>query len=77
MSDSLSSGRTFRTLNILDDFNREALWIEVDTSLPAERVIRVLEMLLLWRAAPRQIRMDNGPEFISHRLEAWAKEHHI
>ena len=42
MSDSLSSGRAFRTLNILDDYNREALWIEVDTSLPAERVIRVL-----------------------------------
>ena len=77
MSDSLSNGRAFRTLNILDDFNREALWIEVDTSLPAERVIRVLEMLLIWRSAPRQIRMDNGPELISHRLAAWAKEHHI
>jgi putative transposase len=46
MSDSLASGRAFRTLNILDDFNREALWIEVDTSLPAERVIRVLEILI-------------------------------
>ena len=46
MSDSLVSGRAFRTLNILDDFNREALWIEVDTSLPAERVIRVVEMLI-------------------------------
>jgi putative transposase len=77
MSDSLSSGRAFRTLNILDDFNREALWIEVDTSLPAERVIRILEMLLLWRNAPQQIRMDNGPELISHRLEDWAKEHGI
>ncbi len=62
MSDSLASGRAFRTLNILDDYNREALWIEVDTSLPAERVIRVLELLLQWRGVPRQIRMDNGPE---------------
>lgn len=77
MSDSLSNGRAFRTLNILDDFNREVLWIEVDTSLPAERVIGVLEMLLLWRGVPKQIRMDNGPELISHRLEAWAKEHGI
>lgn len=77
MSDSLSDGRVFRTLNIIDDFNREGLWIEIDTSLPAERVIRVLEQLLLWRASPKQIRMDNGPELISHRLEAWAKEKNI
>ena len=77
MSDSLSSGRAIRTLNIIDDYNREALWIEVDTSLPAERVVRVLENLLLWRVAPKQIRMDNGPEFISKRLEAWAKEKQI
>ena len=77
MSDSLSNGRTIRTLNIMDDYNREALWIEVDTSLPAERVVRVLESLLLWRAAPKQIRMDNGPELISQRLESWAKEKQI
>jgi putative transposase len=77
MSDSLSNGRAFRTLNILDDFNREALWIEVDTSLPAERVIRVLEMLLLWRGVPQQIRMDNGPELISYRLQHWATKHHV
>ena len=77
MSDSLSNGRAFRTLNILDDYNREALWIEVDTSIPAERVMRVLEVLLLWRGTPRQIRMDNGPELISQRLAKWAQEHHI
>jgi putative transposase len=77
MSDSLSDGRAFRTLNILDDFNREALWIEVDTSLPAERLIRILEILIPWRGSPTQIRMDNGPELISHRLESWAKEHSI
>ena len=53
MSDSLTSGRAFRTLNIIDDFNREALWIEIDTSLPAERVIRVLEMLIAWHGAPK------------------------
>jgi putative transposase len=61
----------------VDDYNREALWIEVDTSLPAERVVRVLENLLLWRAVPKQIRMDNGPELISQRLERWAKEKQI
>jgi putative transposase len=77
MSDSLSNGRTFRTLNVIDDFNREALWIEVDTSLPAERVVRVLEQLLDWRGKPTHIRMDNGPELISQRLENWAKEQHI
>jgi putative transposase len=77
MSDSLSNGRTFRTLNIIDDFNREALWIEADTSLPAERVVQVLEMLLYERAAPQQIRMDNGPELISLRLASWAKEKQI
>jgi putative transposase len=52
MSDTLSDGRTFRTLNVIDDFNREALWIEVDTSLPAERVVKVLEQLLFWRGKP-------------------------
>ncbi len=77
MSDSLTHGRTFRMLNVIDDFNREALWIEVDTSLPAERVVQVLEMLLLEQTAPKQIRMDNGPELISQRLENWAKEKHI
>ena len=77
MSDALSSGRTFRTLNILDDFNREALWIEVDTSLPAERVIRVLGQWLAWRGKPASIRMDNGPELISQRLESWAKAKNI
>ncbi len=77
MSDALSNGRTFRTLNVIDDYNREALWIEVDTSLPAERVVRVLERLLDWRGKPTHIRMDNGPELISHRLESWAKEKHI
>ena len=77
MSDSLTNGRWFRTLNILDDFNREAVWIEVDTSLPAERVIRVLENLIDWRGKPQFVRMDNGPELISHRLETWAQERQI
>ncbi len=64
-------------MNIIDDFNREALWIEIDTSLPAERIIRVLEMLITERGGPKQIRLDNGPEFISHRLKAWAEQNRI
>lgn len=77
MSDSLESGRKFRTLNIIDDFNREALWIEIDTSLPAERVIRVLDILAMWHGHPQQIRVDNGPEFISHKLEYWAEQYKV
>ena len=73
MSDSLASGRAIRTLNIIDDFNREVLWIEIDTSLPAARVVRVLEMIGSWRGLPQQIRMDNGPELISHRMVGWAR----
>jgi putative transposase len=77
MSDSLACGRVFRTLNIIDDFNREALWIEVDTSLPADRVIRILEMLALWRGYPKQLRTDNGPELIAQKLSAWAEKHMV
>ena len=77
MSDSLSSGRAFRTLNVIDDFNREGLWIEVDTSLPSERLVRVLEMLALWRGYPQQLRIDNGPEMISQTLKTWADQHQV
>ena len=75
MSDSLTDGRAFRTLNIIDDFNREALRIEVDTSLPAARVIRVLDQVVAERGYPRAIRSDNGPEFIAHALATWVKDH--
>ena len=77
MSDSLENGRFFRTFNVLDDFNREALWIEIDLSLPAARVTRVLDMLAVWRGYPAQIRVDNGPEFISHHMAAWAEQHAV
>jgi putative transposase len=74
MSDSLLSGRKFRTLNLIDDYNREALAVEVDTALPAERVIRALEEAVDFRgSAPRQIRVDNGPEFISAKLTGWCE----
>lgn len=77
MSDGLTSGRSFRTFNVIDDFNREALWIEIDTSLPAARVVRVLEMLSEWRGYPESIRMDNGPELISKKLEHWADKNDV
>ena len=77
MSDSLYSGRRFRTFNIIDDFNRESLAIEIDSSLPTTRVIRVLDRIAAYRGYPRQIRQDNGPEFIAHTLELWAKEHDV
>ena len=77
MHDSLWDGRTFRMLNVIDDFNRQLLWIETDTSLPALRVIRVLERLEETRGLPEMIRVDNGPEFISHKLDAWCKDKKI
>lgn len=73
MCDSLVDGKRFRLLNIIDDYNRESLAIEVDTSLPALRVIRVLERLLEYKGKPLSIRVDNGPEFISDRLQLWCE----
>lgn len=77
MTDSLWDGRRFRLLNVIDDFNREILAIEVDTSLPALRVIRVLEKLELLRGLPQMIRVDNGPEFISDKLDLWCRTKNI
>lgn len=68
MSDTLYVGRRFRTLNVLDEGMREALAIEIDTSLPGERVVRVLAQLCAWRGAPNAIRCDNGPELTSKAL---------
>jgi putative transposase len=59
------------------DFNREGLGIEVDFSLPAERVIRSLDNIIQWRGKPQTIRVDNGPEYISHKLLEWADKHGI
>ena len=68
MSDSLNTGRKIRTFNVIDDYNRECLGIEVDQSLPAQRVIKSLEQLIEWRGKPKAIRCDNGPEYISQAL---------
>lgn len=77
MSDCLMDGRKFRLLNVMDDFNRESLALEVDTSLPALRVKRVLERLIIQRNKPAVIRVDNGPEFVSHLLQQWCQDQQI
>lgn len=77
MCDSLVDGRRFRLLNIIDDYNRESLAIEIDTSLPALRVIRTLEQLIERRTTPKVIRVDNGPEFISDKLQQWCDDRQI
>ena len=59
---------------MLDDFNREGLCIEVDFSLPAERVVRSLNQIIEWRGKPQTIRVDNGPEYISGTLMEWAEK---
>lgn len=77
MADALWNGRRFRTFNVLDDYNREALRIEIDTSLPAARVVRAFSELIEVRGKPAKIRLDNGPEFISHDLAKWASDHNV
>jgi putative transposase len=77
MLDSLYDGRRFRTLNVIDDANREVLGIEVATSIPSRRVIRVLEQLIELHGAPVALRMDNGSELTSHAFVDWAEERQI
>jgi len=77
MHDQLADGRSIRLFNVIDDFNREGLCIEVDFSLPSARVIRALDQVIEWRGKPQAIRCDNGPEYISAVTLAWAKERGI
>ena len=77
MADRLGGGRAFRLLNVLDDYNREGLGIEVDFSLSAERVIRSLNRIIEWRGKPKSIRVDNGPEYVSQKLLEWAEKRNI
>ncbi len=77
MHDALVSGRRFRTFNVVDDFNPEALAIEIDLNIPAQRVIRVLDRIIAYRGYPLKLRMDNGPEFISLTLAQWTEDHDV
>jgi putative transposase len=61
----------------MDDYNRESLAIQVDTTLPSLRVIRVLERFVAYRGKPKAIRVDNGPKFINERLKTWCEDRNI
>lgn len=74
MHDQLSDGRCFRLFNVIDDYNRESLGIEIDFSLPSERVMRALQQIIEWRGKPLAIRCDNGPENISGLMQEWAEK---
>ncbi|ARN23655.1 transposase [Piscinibacter gummiphilus] len=69
---ALYDGRRFRTLNVIDEANREALAIEIGTSIPARRLIRTISRLIDWYGRPDSIRLDNGPEMTSHEFTEWA-----
>jgi len=77
MHDTLYDGRRFRTLNVLDDGNRQALGIEVATSIPSQRAIRVMNQLIELHGKPDALRLDNGTELTSHAFVEWAKEQGI
>ena len=73
MSDALYAGSRFRAFTLIDDFNREAVAIKIDTSLTAERLIREFERLRVTRGLPDVLRVDNGPEFLSSEFVTWAE----
>jgi putative transposase len=77
VSDALTDGRRFRSLNIVDDYNRECLAAEVDTSLTGARVVRVLERLRERRGLPEVVVIDNGPEFAGRALDLWAYQQSV
>lgn len=78
MYDRLTDGRTFRVFNVIDDFSREGLAIEADTSISSQRVIHVLERIGMFRGSlPKSIVMDNGPEFRSQAIFAWTQQNAV
>lgn len=77
MSNNLNCSKSFRTFNVIDDYNRESLAIEIDSSLPSLRIIQVLDRIAAYRGYSKPLRQDNGPEFISHALKLWAEQYGI
>lgn len=77
MHDTLESGRKFRLFNVIDDYNREALATDVETSFPGELVVRSLDRIAYERGYPEAIRCDNGPELISDVLLRWAEKNNV
>ncbi len=77
MQDRLENGRKVRVLNVIDDYNREALLCEVSYSFPSERVVELLEQLIEWYGKPVNIRTDNGTEFIAKAFEGFCKNSSI
>jgi putative transposase len=77
MGDTLYDGRCYRTLNVVDEGNREALAIEIGTSLPSRRVAQLLEELVALHGPPTMLRCDNGPEFLAQTLADWCVTHGV
>jgi putative transposase len=73
MEDRLENGRKFRVFNIIDDYNREALAIEVDFSFPAYKIVKLVKRVIEWRGKPEEIRTDNGTEFIAKDFEVFCE----
>lgn len=73
MHDVLDNGRKFRTLNIIEDYNREALEVQVDYSFSAEKVVRAIERIIECKGKPQEIRSDNGTEFIAKTFEGFCE----
>lgn len=77
MSDALFNSRRFRTLNVIDDYNREAIWIEIGLSIGAKHMTDLLDWIVKERGKPKAIRTDNGPEFTSSIFTNWCHKHRI
>ena len=77
MSDTLINGSKFRTLNIVDQYNRECLGIDIRSSMPARAVIAYFERIIEKHGTPKRIRTDNGPEFTSHLFQQWLDKNEI
>lgn len=77
MHDVLYNGRKVKILNIIDEFNRQALTMTVDTTIASRRVVEILDRLIELNGKPQYLRSDNGPEFISHSLLDWCHRNRI